>query len=181
MEGARTAQAGGAAHHVALYGHLGWEPSPLRSTLLRRGDRPVAPTETCECLGFTPCRGCLSRGGRAKDVSPLRATSSLPSGSALPFVGATHASPLQRPVYLNTQERESSLSPALQRGLPLRPAQGAVGSGSGGGAARRRGHRGRMLTEGWLGAPDPGTVRNAGCPALVARRDDANFGRGEGP
>ena len=49
----------------------------IPARLLTKGDRPVAPTRTCGWgLGFTPCRGVPLALGRAKDFSPLPATSS---------------------------------------------------------------------------------------------------------
>ena len=88
VEGGRSTQAGGAEHRVALSRRLGWEPSPLNRTLLRRGEKSFAPppfqAAAPEPSPPGPVRGRLSPPPRGIE-------------GGLPLGGATHASPLRHP------------------------------------------------------------------------------------
>ena len=177
VEGARTAQAGGAEPQVALNGHLGWEPPPPSSPL-----HPGATLRSPDALPRIP-----SGAGSRPHPSPFRSFDSGEWGER--FFAPTHnrilisgvCSPLRRGdacvapsnVRFTSIPGNGSLPSrrpfSVVRPFALAPRSRAAGSGSGGGAAQRRGRRGDGRSARG-GAPDPGAVRNAACPALVARR-----------
>ena len=103
----------------------------------------------------------------------------LPSGVCSPFVGATHASPLRQPGCL-TYPRTGVLPPAGPSAwVALAPRSRRRRLGKWGQSSATPGPPGgRTDAQRGVAPPDPGAVRNAACPALVARRDDTNRGRG---
>ena len=113
------------------------------------------------------------RGGRAKDFSPLRATVSSPFGGGSSFVGATHASPLQHLVCLDTRERESSSLPTLQRSSTFRHAQSTACSGTGTGEMSIPARR---LTKGDR-SPLRGRAAGARVQPLLVRTGSVHGGR----
>ena len=119
VEGDRTAQAGGAGHQVALYGHLGWEPPPLRSTLLRRGEKSFAPPPR---RVDRPERGGRSHRAGRRGRTPRRPVRSPGVGTASSEINPpAEGRPAGRPYTPGQPYGRRTLSPGSRSGqaLPL--------------------------------------------------------------